>query len=169
MSLCVVSGRDYLCFIIDCIINIMKLTRFICVALLFIMPLAAYSNDTTKIAPRPKVGVVLSGGGAKGAAHIGVLKYIEEAGIPIDYIAGTSMGAIVGGLYALGYTPDEMLEIISSVDWGKLISNKVDRKHSSYERKVESRTQVLSLAFDAKTSEADLKSTSFKNSLCGFA
>lgn len=129
------------------------------------MPLAAYSNDTTKIAPRPKVGVVLSGGGAKGAAHIGVLKYIEEAGIPIDYIAGTSMGAIVGGLYALGYTPDEMLEIISSVDWGKLISNKVDRKHSSYERKVESRTQVLSLAFDAKTSEADLKSTSFKNSL----
>ena len=51
---------------------------------------------------RPTVALVLSGGGAKGAAHIGVLKYIEEAGIPIDYIAGTSMGSIIGGMYALG-------------------------------------------------------------------
>ena len=134
-------------------------------ALLFIMPLAAYSNDSTKIAPRPKVGVVLSGGGAKGAAHIGVLKYIEQTGIPIDYIAGTSMGAIIGGLYALGYTPDEMLEIISSVEWDKLISNKVERKHISYERKVESRTQVLSVAFEADTKQEELQSNSFKNSL----
>lgn len=54
-------------------------------------------------AERKKVGLVLSGGGAKGAAHIGVLKVLEEAGIPIDYIAGTSMGSIVGGLYAIGY------------------------------------------------------------------
>jgi NTE family protein len=52
---------------------------------------------------RPKIGVVLSGGGAKGFAHIGVLKVIEEAGIPIDYIGGTSMGGIIGGLYAIGY------------------------------------------------------------------
>ena len=54
---------------------------------------------------RPKVAVVLSGGGAKGTAHIGALKVIEEAGIPIDYVVGTSMGAIVGGLYSIGYTP----------------------------------------------------------------
>ena len=57
---------------------------------------------------RPKVGVALSGGGAKGAAHIGVLKYLEEIGIPVDYVTGTSMGSIIGGLYALGYSPDEM-------------------------------------------------------------
>ena len=63
---------------------------------------SAYSQDTTSVKARPKVGLVLSGGGAKGAAHIGVLKYIEEAGIPIDYIAGTSMGSIIGGMYALG-------------------------------------------------------------------
>ena len=63
--------------------------------------ITAYSQDTTSVKARPKVGLVLSGGGAKGAAHIGVLKYIEEAEIPIDYIAGTSMGAIVGGMYAM--------------------------------------------------------------------
>jgi NTE family protein len=53
--------------------------------------------------PRPKVGVALGGGGAKGAAHIGVLKHLEEIGIPVDYVAGTSMGSIIGGLYAMGH------------------------------------------------------------------
>ena len=56
----------------------------------------------------PRVGVALSGGGAKGAAHIGVLKYLVEQGIPIDYITGTSMGSIVGGLYALGYSVEDL-------------------------------------------------------------
>lgn len=79
-------------------------------------------SDSISVTERPKVGLVLSGGGAKGAAHIGVIKYIEEMGIPIDYVAGTSMGSIVGGLYALGYSSEEMLRIISSVDWNKLIS-----------------------------------------------
>lgn len=74
------------------------------------------SNDTIK-APRPKVGIVLGGGGAKGSAHIGVLKYIEEMGIPVDYVVGTSMGSIIGGLYALGYSPDEMQGLISNLDW----------------------------------------------------
>ena len=59
--------------------------------------------------PHQSVGLVLSGGGAKGIAHIGVIKALEDNNIPIDYIAGTSMGAIVGGLYAAGYTTDEML------------------------------------------------------------
>ena len=81
-------------------------------------------NNTTSELGRPKVGLVLAGGGAKGAAHIGVLKYMEEAGIPIDYIAGTSMGSIVGGMYALGYSPDEILDIINSVDWNRLIRQK---------------------------------------------
>jgi len=64
-----------------------------------LLPFSLYSQEQRK-----KVGVVLSGGGAKGMAHIKALKVIEEAGIPIDYIAGTSMGAIVGGLYAIGYS-----------------------------------------------------------------
>ncbi|MCH7931026.1 MAG: patatin-like phospholipase family protein, partial [Proteobacteria bacterium] len=57
---------------------------------------------------RPKIGLVLAGGGAKGAAHVGVIKVLEELGVPIDYIAGTSMGAIVGGLYASGLSSDEL-------------------------------------------------------------
>jgi len=61
-----------------------------------------------------KVGLVLSGGGAKGVAHIGVIRALEENGVPIDYVTGTSMGAIIGALYATGYSPDEMEEIVSS-------------------------------------------------------
>ena len=63
------------------------------------------------------VGLVLSGGGAKGMAHIGVIRALEENGIPIDYIAGTSMGAVIGSLYAMGYSPDEMEALISSDDF----------------------------------------------------
>ena len=68
-----------------------------------LLPFSLHSQEQRK-----KVGVVLSGGGAKGMAHIKALKVIEEAGIPIDYIAGTSMGAIVGGLYAIGYTTEQL-------------------------------------------------------------
>lgn len=78
-----------------------NILRIISIIVLLSFSSAAYSQDTTSVKARPKVGLVLSGGGAKGAAHIGVLKYIEEVGIPIDYIAGTSMGSIVGGMYAL--------------------------------------------------------------------
>ena len=63
---------------------------------------------------RESIGLVLSGGGAKGVAHIGVIRALEENNIPIDYVAGTSMGAIVGGLYAAGYSPDEMMELLGS-------------------------------------------------------
>ena len=62
---------------------------------------------------RPKVGLVLSGGGAKGIAHIGILKALEEAGLTPDYIAGTSMGSIIGGMYAAGYKADELREMIA--------------------------------------------------------
>jgi NTE family protein len=71
--------------------------RIIFVCFLFSVGLSGFGQ---------KVGLVLSGGGAKGMAHIGVIRALEENGIPIDYIAGTSIGAIVGGLYAAGYTPD---------------------------------------------------------------
>ena len=61
-----------------------------------------------------KVGLVLSGGGAKGMTHIGIIRALEENSIPIDYIAGTSMGAIIGSLYAMGYSPDDMVELLKS-------------------------------------------------------
>ena len=127
--------------------------------------ITAYSQDTTSVKARPKVGLVLSGGGAKGAAHIGVLKYLEQAGIPIDYIAGTSMGAIVGGMYAMGYSADEILDLISAVDWDRLISNQVDRQRTSYTSKAESRTQLITIPFSVRTDEQELQSRTFKNSL----
>ena len=78
-------------------------------------------------AQRKKVGLVLSGGGAKGVAHIGVLKVLEEAGIPIDCIVGTSMGSIVGGLYAIGYDACAMDTLVRCQDWPFLLSDKVYR------------------------------------------
>ena len=66
---------------------------------------------------RPRIGLVLSGGGARGAAHIGVLKVLEENHVPIDAIAGTSMGAVVGGLYASGLSAADIERIMTSVDW----------------------------------------------------
>lgn len=82
-----------------------------------------------------KVGLVLSGGGAKGAVHIGVIKALEENDIPIDYISGTSIGAIIGGLYAIGYTPDEMLELLMSEDFYYWQTGRVQDKYQFYFRK----------------------------------
>lgn len=89
---------------------------------------------------RKKVAVVLGGGGAKGVAHIGVLKVLEEAGIPIDIVAGTSMGAIVGGLYAIGYSPDEIKRMVELQDWDMLLSDKVKRSHLLFPAKREGGT-----------------------------
>ena len=82
-----------------------------------------------------KVGLVLSGGGAKGAVHIGVIKALEENGIPIDYIAGTSIGAVVGSLYAMGYTPDEMLDVFLSEEFYYWQTGKVEEKYRYFFRK----------------------------------
>lgn len=133
--------------------------------LLLLLSYTASANDTTVMQTRPKIGLVLSGGGAKGAAHIGVLKYIEQEGIPIDYIAGTSMGAVVGGMYALGYSADEILDVISSVDWERLISNNVDRKKISFRNKQEKGSQIVSVPFSMKSRQEDIRSRSFRNSL----
>lgn len=140
-------------------------SRIILAAALLFISHTTFASDSTAVHSRPKIGLVLSGGGAKGAAHIGVLKYIEEAGIPIDYIAGTSMGAIVGGMYALGYSPDEIFSLISSVDWGQLMSNNVDRKKISFSSKQDKNSLILSLPFSLKTRKEDIRSRSFRNSL----
>lgn len=83
----------------------------------------------------PKVGLVLSGGGAKGLAHIGALKVIEEAGVKIDYIGGTSMGAIVGALYASGYSAQQLDSIFRSTDFTKLIQDDVPRNAKHFMKK----------------------------------
>lgn len=104
-------------------------------------------NNTNIRAPRLKVGVVLGGGGAKGAAHIGVLKYMEEMGIPVDYVAGTSMGSIIGGLYALGYSPDELTQLIASMDWSAYIGNRIDRPMMSQDFRQRNSTMLFHVPF----------------------
>ena len=81
---------------------------------------------------RPTVALVLSGGGAKGAAHVGVLRYIEELGIPVDMVVGTSMGGLVGGLYSLGYKVSEIDSLVRNMDWGWVLSDELSREYISY-------------------------------------
>lgn len=94
--------------------------------------------------PRKKVAVVLSGGGAKGVAHIGALKVIERAGIPIDYIVGTSMGSIVGGLYSIGYDAMTLDSLVRSQDWKLLLSDNVDPHNLGIDERERQNTYLFS-------------------------
>lgn len=96
---------------------------------------------------RKKVGLVLSGGGAKGMAHIGALKVIEEAGIPIDYIVGTSMGSIIGGLYAIGYTPEQMDSMVRKQDWQFLLSDRTPRSDKNMAERETDEQFIISVPF----------------------
>lgn len=95
-------------------------------------PLVAQNNDES----RPKIGLVLSGGGARGFAHIGALKVLEEEGIKPDIITGTSMGSIVGALYSIGYTSDQLDSLTRSLDWGMLFSDEVNHRLLSIQDKI---------------------------------
>ncbi|MFO1415207.1 MAG: patatin-like phospholipase family protein [Burkholderiales bacterium] len=109
-----------------------------CAALLLAAPGQAQTAPEAPGAaakPRPKIGLVLSGGGARGLTHIGVLKVLHEMRIPIDYIAGTSMGAIVAGLYASGMTPLEMQRALGAVSWPTLLSDSPPRDDVAFRRK----------------------------------
>lgn len=94
-----------------------------------------------------KIGIVLAGGGAKGVAHIGVLKVMEEAGIPIDYITGTSMGALVGALYSIGYSATELEVLVKNQDWMTLLSDKVSWRDRSQFQKMYGNVYTISLPF----------------------
>jgi NTE family protein len=99
---------------------------------------------------RPKVAVVLSGGGAKGFAHIGALKILEEHNIPIDIIVGTSMGSIVGGLYSIGYSAEEIENMAKSQDWESLLSDDIDRTQLSPNKREIQQRYLFSLPTDDK-------------------
>jgi NTE family protein len=99
----------------------MKNAIFSFLALMLMMPsMAAQTTVSNDEQPRKKVAVVLSGGGALGAIHVGALKVIEEAGIPVDMVVGTSMGSIVGALYSVGYNSDDIATMFRSMDWAEL-------------------------------------------------
>ena len=95
-------------------------------------------------AQRKRVGVVLSGGGAKGMAHIGVLKVLEKAGIPVDIVTGTSMGSIIGGLYAIGYNANALDSMVRVQDWGYVITDKEDLRSQSLDDRRKQNTYLFS-------------------------
>ncbi len=108
--------------------------------LMMVLPATGSSERVEEPAARPRIGLVLSGGAALGSAHVGVLKVLEELRIPIDFVAGTSMGAIVGGLYSSGVSPSEMEAILAETDWRNLLDDRPPRRHLPYRRKVDDQT-----------------------------
>jgi NTE family protein len=99
---------------------------------------------------RPTIGLVLEGGGALGLAHVGVLRWFEEHHIPVDYVAGTSMGGLVGGLYASGRSATQMLEFVKTVDWNKALSNETPYRAESFRRKEDRRDYPSKIEFGLK-------------------
>jgi NTE family protein len=110
--------------------------------------LFSYTSMSSQEHKRPKVGLVLSGGGAKGFAHIGVLKVLEEAGLKIDYIGGTSMGAVVGGLYATGYNAAQIDSIFQATNFDKLINDFIPRSSKNFYEKGNDELYALVLPFN---------------------
>ncbi|MCZ4695965.1 hypothetical protein DWB61_14370 [Ancylomarina euxinus] len=119
--------------------------------LVFSINLSAQSmKDSLLNSSRPKIGLVLSGGGAKGFAHIGVLKVLEEMNMPIDYISGTSMGSIIGAFYAMGYSASEIEKIVLSQDWESLLKDEISRKYIHVKDKINLDRYVISFPIKPK-------------------
>jgi len=113
----------------------------------FLLLMASFNGHSQEKKSRPKIGVVLSGGGAKGIAHIGILKALEEEGIRPDFIVGTSMGSIIGGLYSIGYSADQLDSIIKEIDWDLVLSNNIPYNYISFEEKEYYNRFLVSLSF----------------------
>ena len=114
-----------------------------CIILLLLLPSLLFAQ---------KVGLVMSGGGARGLAHIGVIRMLEENNIPIDYVAGTSMGAIVAALYSMGYTPDEMIDLMKTEDFQRWYTGTMNQNYMFYFKKNKEVPDLVSLHFDLKDS-----------------
>lgn len=155
--------------------NIFVFKRRLCLVILLLMlPLKAIlGQPAPEVAHRPKVAVVLSGGGAKGFSHIGVLKVLEEEGIPIDIIVGTSIGGLVGGIYSLGYTAKEMEDICKSQDWQSLLFDDFPRFYLSKADRALQQKYLFTLQVDEKKKislpQGVIKGQNVLNLLCGLA
>ena len=122
----------------------MKLLRTTFLTVLMALTLHASAQETNTPQKRAKVAVVLSGGGAKGMAHIGVLKVLERAGIPVDIVTGTSMGSIIGGLYAIGYNAHALDSMVRVQDWSYVITDKEDMSRQSLNDRQKQNTYLYS-------------------------
>src|SRR5271157_5748075 len=127
-----------------------RLKVYFSVAAFFLASLPSVCQDqapTTTTKKRPKIGLVLQGGGALGLAHVGVITWMEEHHIPVDYIAGTSMGGLVGGVYATGHNAAEMRQIVSGIPWNEVLSPYTPFADLAFRRKEDARDYPNSLEF----------------------
>src|SRR3974390_209348 len=108
------------------------------------------TNTAEAKPPRPKIGLALEGGGELGLAHVGVLRWFEEHRIPVDYVAGTSMGGLVGGLYATGVSGEEMNEFVKNIDWNGALRNETPYRARGFRRKEDKRDYPSSLELGLK-------------------
>ena len=130
------------------------LPMLIAAAILMLTAIAtAETESAASSGARPRIGLVLGGGGARGAAHVGVLRELERMRIPIDAIAGTSMGAIIGGLYASGMSAAELEELVVSLDWATVLSDAPRRTDLSFRRKQDDEQFPIDLEFGIKDGE----------------
>lgn len=112
---------------------------------------------------RPSVALVLSGGGAKGAAHVGALRFMEQLDIPVDVVIGTSIGGLVGGLYSVGYTPEYLDSLFRTANWDLLLSDRIAREYITVQEAEYKRKYGISFPFFYRT--ADLEQQSVTDSL----
>ncbi len=135
--------------------------------------LCYWAKGQDSIPAHPRVAVVLSGGGAKGFAHIGVLKVLEDEGIPVDIIVGTSIGSLVGGIYSLGYTASELEDIVHGQDWENILSDDVSRLFLSKNDQVIAQRYLFSLPMTRKHElrlpQGIIKGQNVLNTFCGLA
>lgn len=113
----------------------------------YIKKLRHHLDSVRRVENRPTVALVLSGGGAKGAAQVGALKYLEEQNIPVDMVMGTSIGGLIGGLYSVGYTSQELRDLFCTQDWGKTLTDRVDPEHIPYATKLNKQKYLLTVPF----------------------
>ena len=123
------------------------LALFFVVIICFCAPVPSSADNTPQ--RRPKIGLALGGGGAKGMAHVGVLKVMEEEGIPVDLIAGTSIGSIIGALVSVGYTPQQLDTIVRHIDWNVYIGESISQKSLSWQDKERKSKYLVTIPFNA--------------------
>jgi NTE family protein len=122
-----------------------KRLALVIIFIFLLFPVVIFAQEAAK---RPKIGLTLSGGGAKGLAHIGILQALDSAGLKVDYVTGTSMGSIVGSLYAMGYSGDAIEKLARQMDWDNLFSNQPVLTDISYEEKREYNKYLIEIPFE---------------------
>src|SRR5215469_13500919 len=123
------------------------LRDFLPVLLVCVASTVGFTQDSTNSEKQPKLGLVLEGGGALGLAHIGVIQYLEEHRIPVSYIAGTSMGGLVGGVYATGRNAAEVRDVVKGIKWDEVIGGQTPFNYLSFRRKQDARDYPSTLEF----------------------